>query len=195
MMRLSRLLLLVGALAATAAFLPPAATAGGPWRGQIVDAETGQPLEGVVVLFYWIKYTGSWAGWAGGEFHDSAEVVTDRDGRFVVPSRRTLTLVPWKKVARELVIFKPGYGPSRFRGATTWQQLPLEKRQAQYDEAWKQFEGDGVVIELPSLKTREERLSFLSTITWSLVPLDRTTRLREALRGERTNLGLPAKKD
>jgi hypothetical protein len=32
------------------------AEAGGSWRGQVVDAETGQPLEGVVVLaMFWLR--------------------------------------------------------------------------------------------------------------------------------------------
>jgi hypothetical protein len=31
------------------------ATAEGPWKGQVVDKETGKPLEGVVVLAAWYK--------------------------------------------------------------------------------------------------------------------------------------------
>ena len=31
------------------------ATAAGPWIGQVVDRETGNPLEGVVVLPAWYK--------------------------------------------------------------------------------------------------------------------------------------------
>src|SRR2546422_6261200 len=41
-------LLMSGAMAA--AFEPPGE---GPWRGTIVDADTKQPLEGVVVLAVW----------------------------------------------------------------------------------------------------------------------------------------------
>ncbi len=170
---------------------PALVQAAGPWKAQVVDAETGQPLEEVVVLMYWIKYTGSWAGWAGGEFDDAEEVVTGADGRFVVPSRRVFTLVPWKKVSRELVIFKPGYGIWNFRGAHEWEKLPLWESQAKREEAWKRFEGEGVVMELPPLKTREERLRVYQTFGGSppLVPLDRTRRLREAEDAERRYLG------
>ncbi len=33
--------------------LPTLAQAAGPWRAQVVDAETGQPLEGVAVIGVW----------------------------------------------------------------------------------------------------------------------------------------------
>src|SRR5260370_15094947 len=88
---------------------PALVQAAGPWKAQVVDAETGQPLEEVVVLMYWIKYTGSWAGWAGGEFDDAEEVVTVADGRFVVPSRRAVTLAAGRKGCRALAGYNSAY--------------------------------------------------------------------------------------
>ena len=170
---------------------PQAAVAAGPWQAQIVDAATGQPLEGVVVLMYWIKYTGSFAGWAGAEFYDAEEVVTGPDGRFVVPSRWVFTLNPFKKVIREMVIFKPGYGQWEFRDAREWEKLPDWESKALREKAWKQFEGEGVLMELPRLTTPEQRLDFLGRVTWSLVPSDRTRRIRGAKEAERAFLGLP----
>ena len=58
-------LVLIG-ISALASIISASAEAAGPWNARVVDAETGQPLEGVVVLAYWIKYTSSWGGWAGG---------------------------------------------------------------------------------------------------------------------------------
>ena len=190
----SRRLVLLLIVALAVLFGPRAAGAAGPWKAQIVDAETGQPLDGVVVLMYWIKYTGGPAGWAGGEFYDAEEVVTGQDGRFVVPSRWIFTLNPFKKVTREMVIFTPGYGRWRFRGAQEWEKLPREERDARYEEAARQFDGDGVVMELPPLKTREERLKFYDdpygrTPTPALVPPERTRRLQEARDTERAYLG------
>jgi len=182
-------LLLIVALAVL--FGPPAAGAAGPWKAQVVNAETGQPLEGVVVLMYWIKYTGGPAGWAGGDFYDAEEAVSGQDGRFVVPSRWVFTLNPFRKVFREMVIFKPGYGQWEFRDAKEWEKLLDWESKARREEVWEQFEGEGVVMELPRLKTREERLDFLTRVTWSLVPSDRTRRIREAKDAERAFLGLP----
>lgn len=179
---------LMGPLGSSAVF------AEGPWKARVVDADGGQPLEGVVVLMYWIKYTSSWAGWAGGEYHDAEEVVTGPDGRLVVPGRWVFALLPWRKVAREMVIFKPGYGQWRFRGARDWDQLPAWESKAKVEEAWTLFAGEGVVLELPRLRTREERLQFFHTRLQRggspLVPPERKRRLSEAEDVERSNLGL-----
>lgn len=160
------------------------AEAAGPWRGQIVDAETGRPLEGVVVLAYWLTYTASPGGWAGAEFYDSEEVVTGPDGRFVIQARATVSLVPWKKISRYFVIFKPGYGQWRFQGEPTWPQDNYQIA-ALVKQAWEKFEGEGVVFELPPLKTREERLKFPEPYPGPFVPAERTKKLEEALQKER----------
>jgi hypothetical protein len=184
-------LALVAVTLAGVTAVAPAAMAEGPWRGQIVDAETAQPLHGVVVLFYWIKYTSTPAGWAGGDFHDAAEVVTGPDGRFVIPARWTFTLVPWNKVSREMVIFKPGYGRWRFRGSDQWERLPTETRAQRYEAARKQLGEEGVVIELPPLKTREARLNFYNSLRWSgVVPAEAAIGMEEAKNRERLELGL-----
>jgi hypothetical protein len=187
----------IGALAAVAFLLcllgPRAVFGEGPWRAHVVDADSGQPLEGVVVLMYWIKYTGSWAGWAGGEYHDAEEIVTGPDGRVVIPRRWVFTLLPWRKVSREMVIFKPGYGQWRFRGARDWDRLPAWESKAKFEEAWKRFEGEGVVLELPPLQAREERLRFFHGPYGhapTLVPPERTRRLDEARDTEARDLGL-----
>ena len=187
----SRRLVLLLIVALAVLFGPRAAGAAGPWKAQVVDAETGQPLEGVVVLMYWITYTGTWAGWAGGEFYDAEEVVTGQDGRFVVPSRWVFTLNPFKKVFRQMVIFKPGYGQWELRDAKEWEKLSDWESKARRGEAWKQFEGDGVVMDLPPLKTREERLKFYGSFRGSptLVPPERTKQLDEAQDAERAYLG------
>ena len=190
---MSRMLFVTAAVLAACALLPAAARGDGPWKGQIVDAETGQALEGVVVLFYWIKYTSTPAGWAGGDFRDAAEVVTGPDGRFVVPARRTFTLVPWKKVSREIVIFKPGYGHWRFRGSDQWERLPTGTRAERYEAARTQLGQEGVVIELPPLKTREERRNSYSgggRPPPGFVPANLMQRFIEADRAEREYLGL-----
>lgn len=167
--------------------------AGGPWKAQVVDADTGQSLEGVVVLMYWITYTSSWAGWAGAGYHDAEEVVTGPEGRFIVPRRLAFTLIPWKKVSREMVIFRGGYGQWRFRGAPEWDKLPHRESKATLEDAWRRFEGEGVVLELPPLKTREERLKFYNGPYGhapTLVPPERTRRLDEARDTEARYLGV-----
>lgn len=166
----------------------PAHTAG-PWKAQVVDAETGKPLEGVVVLAYWLKYTETIAGTAGGEFYDAEEVVAGLDGRFVIQARSMWTLNPFRTIkGPEFVIFKPGYGRWRFQGSGEWPRDVVERKE-HVKKAWEQFETEGVLIEMPQLKTREQRLKFYDTVSWSFVPLERTKQLREALDEERVYLG------
>ncbi len=178
----------------------------GPWRAQVVDAETGHPLEGVVVLFWWRRcYLGD--AHCVGTYYDSEEVVTGVDGRFVIAARRSLVpLLPFLThyEGPERVIFKPGYGLWSF------QRHPLEKlreklppaeqrRQVEqhrpileqwYHEQWARFEGEGAVIELPPLKTKEERLDFYHEFNEaSAVPLQQKQHLKEAEMAERAFLG------
>src|SRR5918992_4460968 len=59
----------------------------GPWKAQVVDADTKQPLPGVVVIAVWKRY---WpapdvVGTFG--YVDSEEAVTDTDGRFAIAAR------------------------------------------------------------------------------------------------------------
>jgi hypothetical protein len=51
--RFRRWLVSVGLAAIIDGGFPAAAEAAGPWRAQVVDAETGQPLEGVAVIAVW----------------------------------------------------------------------------------------------------------------------------------------------
>lgn len=154
----------------------------GPWKAQIVDAETGRPVEGVVVLAYWIRSYASLGGWAGSEYYASEEVVTGPDGRFVIGARWSYTIPLVMKVdGPEFVIFKPGHG--RWR---------LQEGEGGYEAVKRRFEtGEEVVIEMPLLKTREERLKFHVTVIrpTHVVPFERMKRLTEAWEEDREFLG------
>ncbi|TAK10126.1 hypothetical protein EPO44_00400 [bacterium] len=166
---------------------PERSDAAGPWKAQIVDTETGKPLEGVVVLAVW-RHCGFIFMDGCGEYYDAEEVVTGSDGRFVIQARWN----PFRTIlGPDLTIFKPGYGRWRFQGSQDWPK-DLYERKARVQKAWEQFESEGVVIELPPVKTREERLDSLRYAGPSaLVPRDRTRHLEEAIDQERVYLGLP----
>ena len=167
---------------------PGGASAAGPWRGTVVDAETGQPLEGVVVVAAFAKYTKGLAGLAGAEYYGSDEVVTGPDGRFEIPARnlwnpiRVFTLV---KV--EFTIVKPGYGRARAR-------FTAEQEERWRDLTWADLlEQDDVTLEMPALKTREARLEYLRTTGWMVdhrVSRDAIPKFIEAQNTERAHLGL-----
>ena len=80
-------------------------------RGQIVDADTGQPLEGVIVVAQWIPY------YAGpgqkGSIH-AYETVTDSQGRYLIPAWGPKALPAYGQITDAdplLSIFKSGYIP------------------------------------------------------------------------------------
>jgi hypothetical protein len=168
----------------------------GPWKAQVVDVETNQPLAGVVVLAWWDKSRIV----DERKYIVSEEVVTGPDGRFAIQQRWCIPLIPFVSIVEgpRFTIFKPGYGQWHFRG-DRWSRLSSQERlktmQTEFEEqnnfitqAWAQFEGEGVTIELPPLKSREERRRFYLNDPSSTVPPDRMRRLKEALDKERNSL-------
>jgi hypothetical protein len=81
----------------------------GPYTGKVIDAETGQPIEGAAVLGIWrlevyggmevqLKYLGA------------REAVTDKDGYFDVPKVVGFYWWPLARLGKpRFTIFKPGY--------------------------------------------------------------------------------------
>jgi hypothetical protein len=165
----------------------------GPWRARIVDADTGTPLEGVVVLAVWDERFASVGGLGGGGYFDSEEVVTGPDGTFMI--RRPRESANRFSVIKgpEFYIFKPGYGEWRFQGVAEWPESGRE-RARKVAEAWARFNSAaGVVLEMPPLPTRKARLDFLAVLHAPNidVPVASALRFFEARDRERGALGLP----
>ena len=184
-MRSTRLMWLGLGVAMLLAFAAPGgAAAAGPWRAQIVDRESGQPLEDVVVVFVFIKYHKTLAGSAGAEYYGSDETVTGPDGRFEIPARNLWNPIRiFTEVRVEITFLKPGYGRYQFREGQRdeWREL-LD---------WQILELDDIIVELPPLKTREERLKFYDGLwIYHKVPRERIARFFEAEARERAYLGL-----
>jgi hypothetical protein len=56
----------------------------GPWRGKILDSETKEPLEGVVVAAVWYReYKTRFTSLV--DFHEAQEIVTDKEGAYEIP--------------------------------------------------------------------------------------------------------------
>jgi hypothetical protein len=184
--------LIVLALAGVAIGLMRPAPLAGPWRAQIVDAETGQPVEGAVVLALWDKRTFGWPH-PDRNYHDIDEVVSDSDGRAVIPARDISPRHPFEKIIGPIVtIFKPGYGQWDFEGAPPhpFNEDAITAKQRS-TAAWARFAHGGVVIRLPRAKTREERLHMLDRLLPGMdVPTAKIPRIMAAYSEERVRLGL-----
>lgn len=72
--------------------------------GTVVDAETGEPVEGAVILVEWTVTKGL-PGMSYKETSDTVEVLTDKNGKF----SSTTILNPMVNQPAHLVIYKKGY--------------------------------------------------------------------------------------
>ena len=121
----------------------------GPYKGKVVDLDTGQPIEGAVVAGVWalsFNFT---------PFCDAKETVTDKEGEFILPKASCFTLWPLAEMDRmDIVVFKPGYlgypplGPS-----------PEERRARMPDFTGDEFKNRDqyYIIKLGKPNTREEK--------------------------------------
>jgi hypothetical protein len=166
-----RALLLVGLAVSFAFFLATNAWAE-RYFGQVVDEETGKPLEGVGITVVWFRvpyvymdrtYT----------FHSAQETLTDKEGKFSLEVAPGIDWSPFTHVLKEpeVVVFKPEYKPL----------LNLTP-----------FRMTGSVLRLEKLKTREEKMKFtdFSHLTSILVPRERVPVLTKLINTQRQNLSL-----
>jgi len=152
----------------------------GPYYGKVIDAETKKPIEGaaVLVVFYTEEY-----GPAGAITHyaDAVDTFTDKAGEFKIPAHRVTVLrllQGWDKYGY-FTIFKPGYGCYPHHKDVN----PMFVPNGTFPE--DQY----VKVELPRLKTREERLGNIDCFPVS-IPDDKMKKLIELNNIESINLGL-----
>ena len=110
----------------------------GPFRGQVVDAETGAPIAGAHVMVSWERDNPNPVHWTQ-SFYDAQEAVTDADGRFEIPheSRAVTALVS----APRFGTFAPGYVASAEEVTPAGGRLFV----------------DPTILRMRPLKTQEER--------------------------------------
>jgi hypothetical protein len=115
----------------------------GPYEGKVIDAQTGQPLEGAVVFGVWEKANPG-AGGASHTYYDCREVLTDNNGEFKIPGLGMMLLSNIEEM--NITIFKAGYEQL---GPRTWHSLRLSKK------GYIQWEGNKPMIRLKALSMEE----------------------------------------
>ncbi len=143
------------------------------FKGKVIDAETKEPIEGAVVVVMYHK-TSMGIAESYSVIINVRETLTDKNGEFYIPSYTTpIQPLSWENMAN-FIIFKPGYG-----NFPAYQKVPFgikpKDEQTFFSrdvgkegelEMWvdgeKQPELKRVkltfgIVELPKLKTREER--------------------------------------
>jgi hypothetical protein len=148
----------------------------GPFRGRVVDADTGQPLVGAAVVAAWFLEQ-PLAVHGTATAYDVVEVLTDDKGEFMVPHQTHVTLVGSVNEPR-ITIYMSGYGP-----------FPWSQR-APTGEALRDAFQEPTVIELVRGSTREKRLEYLDRAWVSGVSEEAIPNFVRLLNDERQLLGL-----
>ena len=175
-------------------FYATPSSAAGPWKGQIIDIETKETHEGAVVLAVWERYYRTPTG-GSSYFYEAKEVLTDKEGKFEIPSYITINLLPLISYIEGpyFTIFKPGYG-SLSRSGLEKYFLGEGVEPKEGEISGKRYRFAPGLIELPPLKTREERLrGGLHDIPAEIggeVPERKIKKLIKAINEDRLYLGL-----
>ena len=152
----------------------------GPYRGQVLDAETKAPLAGAVVVALW-RRDRVYPFHITAEHYAVRETVTDSDGRFLLEVRDLEEGAPRRTRRPVFLIFLPGYGafprlqksPTGFLGDV--------------------FERSGTTVELPRLESLEDRVRSLDTFSphsLSETPHEDLPGLMRAVDKERATVGM-----
>lgn len=136
------------------------------FKGKVIDAETKEPIQGAVVVTVYEKH--SLIGGPGGGYTSVIkvkEVLTDRNGEFLITSYTTMIQPNSIEDAVDIIIYKPGYGS--YPGLQINPPLPFDPEIFFTGEFGKldtvridnkTFTYSRGLVELPKLKTRKERL-------------------------------------
>ncbi len=132
------------------------AFADGPWKGKILDIETKEALEGVVVLAVWDRIYRTPFG-TSSYFYEAKETVTNKAGEFEIPAYTPINLLPIISYMQdpEFTIFKPGYGSLRMSLGDYLTSNTKKPREMLLSGV--KYRLSPGVVELTKLNTKEER--------------------------------------
>lgn len=153
----------------------------GPYRGQVLDAETEKPIEGAILYCeFYTKY--STIVDAASSYVTYREILTDAEGKFDMTYRglifRPGHLWQWMPICN---IFKPGYATYPGNRLTTI--TPEPEYGAITADAY-------FTIRMPKLKTIKERRRNLANILYRGVKPGETRHLIRLINVESVNVGL-----
>jgi len=151
-----------------------------PYYGKLVDAETKQPLEGGVVLFYYMTYLHLSPGGPVSYFLDAQEVVSDKNGEFMIPSLNAFAFRPLSTFREKpyINIFKPRYGC--YPGV--WSTSSLVPNAALHTDKY-------MTVEMLKLSDIDKRIRNTGCYALS-VPDEMQIKFIDARNTERVDLGL-----
>lgn len=134
-----------------------------PSSGRIVDASTGKPIQGAVVVAEWIPLSEGF----GQAFHlvrmKTLEVVSDNHGDYRLDGWGPKLRVPFQHLDGldpQIIVFKPGYYPARLVNS-------VESASGRSRGVFRTSNLDGQLISLKPFDRDWEKYSWAIVTTWS----------------------------
>jgi hypothetical protein len=131
------------------------------FKGTVFDIETKQPVEGAVVVVVYEKRTMGLGAGTISSIIDIRETLTDKQGNFHIPSYTTLIQPFSWQIPNQVIIYKPGYAKEETIGRWPFEnkvEMHMQEQPCSFTPSFKcKYSGNGI-IEIPKLKTREERM-------------------------------------
>ncbi len=121
----------------------------GPYRGKVMDAETGHPLAEALVLAVWQKEDVQLDGFR--QFVAARETLTDATGAFVIDGAAIEASPPLLALPPRFIIYADGYTP-----------FPPSRRAPPGVPA-ATFRGPGGTVRLHRVRTEDERILAFNT--------------------------------
>lgn len=141
------------------------------YRGRVVDIDTGQPIEGAVVIAMYQKETLAPPVEPKSSVIHVKETLTDKDGRFTFPSYTTIIQPFSWSYDVSFLIFKQGYlcyGWSVLEDMFSGKDNTVVERNPMWNKGLRyRFDIQGTVL-LPKVSSYEDR--FQSALKFSLPP-------------------------
>ncbi len=149
----------------------------GPYHGRVVDAETGRPLAGAVVVAVWsrerlLPFHSSTV------FHAVREALTGPDGTWVLDGRDVEEHAPARTLPPSFDVYYPGYAAITSGAFTRFGGSEIGDMAA------------GGTVRLPRLRTREDRRLRFPLVPDTPRPFRDVPNLMRLINIERANLGL-----
>jgi hypothetical protein len=157
----------------------------GPYKGRVIDLETGEPIEGAVVAGVWgLEFA------LINPFCDAREVLTDKKGEFILPRAWCIDPSPFAGIGGDIIVFRPGYLGYLPLGAT------FEERKTRMPGfTGQEFEhkSEYNIIKLGRPKTQWDREDTLAHAEYKLSTFDESIKklpiLLKMVNEESRNLG------
>lgn len=152
----------------------------GTYRGRVLDAETGRPLAGVVVVAVWRRVRVVPLGQRS-EHYAAREALTNESGDWVIDAHDLESSAPRRTRRPTFTIFLPGYG------------RPREVAGTRPSPPWTFYEGAGHTVEMARLNSKDERLRHLDSVdpyNLSETPFTEIPKFTRLFNQERVSFGL-----